>query len=118
MIIEVVMDPSITALIILAGSGLTLLVAATLYYLLKSRSVRTTELYLSGEGENVVSNLSPGVGSLYYGFMKRFAKNLYRVLAESVHTGSLHDWFNFIASWLGLLVLIAILVLILMLTGW
>ncbi|MEL9908362.1 MAG: sodium:proton antiporter [Desulfurococcus sp.] len=116
--IEVVMDPSIIALIILAGSGLTLLVVATLYHLLKSKTVRTTELYLSGEGENAVSNLSPGVGSLYYGFMKRFAKNLYRILIESVHTGSLHDWFNFIASWLGLLVLIAILILVLMLTGW
>jgi len=117
MVVDVISDPSFATLIILAGSGLSLLVASVSYYALKNKGTRISEMYLSGEGEDVVSNPSPGVGSLYYGFMKRFARGLYRLLTEKIHTGSLHDWFSFISSWLGLLVLIAILTLILMLMG-
>ncbi|MCY0868172.1 MAG: sodium:proton antiporter [Desulfurococcus sp.] len=111
-------DPSLAATLVMAGSGVILLVLSILYYTLKSRRVRVSEAYLSGEGEDVVGELSPGVGSLYFSFMKRFAGSLYKVLTERVQTGSLHDWFNFISSWLGLLVLLAIVALILMLTGW
>ena len=81
-----------------------------LYYLLKSRRVRETTMYLSGEPEEVVSMPAPSVGALYWGFMKRFARSLYKALVESVHTGSLHDWFKFISSWLGFLLILLILI--------
>ncbi|MEM1880260.1 MAG: sodium:proton antiporter [Desulfurococcaceae archaeon] len=81
-----------------------------LYYLLKSKRVRETTMYLSGEPEEVVSMPVPSVGALYWGFMKRFARSLYKVLVESVHTGSLHDWFRFISSWLGFLMVLLILI--------
>jgi len=90
--------------------GLVLLVAAVLYYVFKSKRSRETPVYLSGEGEDVVSMIVPSVASLYWGFMKRFAKSLYKALIEKVHTGSLHDWYKFISSWFGALLLISILV--------
>ncbi|ADV65111.1 hypothetical protein [Desulfurococcus mucosus] len=118
MMVDAVVDPTLAASMVLAGAGLSLLASAALYYLLKSKSIRVTGPYLSGEGEDVVGEISPGVGSLYYGFMRRFARSLYRLLTERIHTGSLHGWFMFISSWLGFLVLLTILVLVLMLMGW
>jgi len=44
--------------------------------------------------------------------MRRFARALYRSLVEEVHTGSLHDWFRFLSSWLALLIVMAVLAFI------
>lgn len=91
--------------------GVVLLVLIVIYYSLKSKRIRYTTTYLSGEPESVVSSISPSIASLYWGFMRRFAKTLYRHLVESVHTGSLHDWYRFLSSWLALLLVMAIIAL-------
>lgn len=93
--------------------GFIAIVLTLLYYGLKSRGVRNTSVYLSGEPESVVSSITPSIASLYWGFMKKFAKSLYRILVEKIHTGSLHDWFKFLSSWFSVLLIIAIIVFIL-----
>lgn len=94
-------------------TGFIFSVLLLLYYVLKSNRARITSVYLSGEGENVVSHITPSVGSLYWGFIKRFARALYRSLVEKVHTGSLHDWFKFLSSWFSILLLLAVIVFVL-----
>ncbi len=90
--------------------ALLLVVTLVLYYTLKSRTIRVSDVYLSGEPESVVSRLSPSVVALYWGFMRRFAKSIYNMLISRVHTGSLHDWYKFISSWFGVLILISVVV--------
>jgi len=98
--------------------ALLLLVAVVLYYALKSRITRISDVYLSGEPESVVSTLSPSVAALYWGFMKRFARSIFNTLTSRVHTGSLHDWYKFISSWLGVLILISVVIFtVILLTG-
>jgi hypothetical protein len=91
--------------------GVIVLALIVVYYGLRSKRVRYTTTYLSGEPESAVSSISPSIASLYWGFMRRFAKTLYRHLVESVHTGSLHDWYRFLSSWLALLLLMSIIAL-------
>lgn len=91
-------------------TGVTLAVLTALYYSLKSKRTRVTPVYLSGEPESVVVLVTPSIASLYWGFMKKFAKSLYDVLVNKVHTGSLHDWYKFLTSWLSLLLILAILI--------
>lgn len=105
-------DPFIAVSISSVAMCLVLLVAAILYYALKSRRSRETTVYLSGEPESTVSMITPSILALYWGFMKRFARALYKSLVEDVHTGSLHDWYRFISSWLGLLLVLSVLVYI------
>lgn len=101
-------DPAVAALLATGAWALASLALWLVYSALKNKRVRVTGAYLSGEGEEVVSNLSPGVGSLYWGFVKKYAKRVYGVLTERVHTGSISDWFTFISSWLGLLFALSI----------
>ncbi len=112
-------DPYMAVAISIGVVALLLVITLLLYYMLKSRTIRISEVYLSGESESVVSMISPSVASLYWGFIKRFAKSIFNVLVTKVHTGSLHDWYKFISSWYGILLLISIVVFTtLMLIGW
>ncbi|MEM4481239.1 MAG: sodium:proton antiporter [Desulfurococcaceae archaeon] len=90
------------------SAGLVLALLIFMYYLLKGKRVRETPVYLSGEPEVVVSSTTPSVGSLYWGFIRKFAKSIYSALIEKIHTGSLHDWYRFISSWLSILIITAI----------
>lgn len=89
-------------------TGIVISLLLPLYYVLRSKRIRLTNVYLSGEPENVVAFITPSIMALYWGFMKKFAKSLYRILLEGVHTGSLHDWFKFLSSWLSILLIAAI----------
>ena len=111
-------NPYIAVAISTGLTTISLIVVTLLYYMLKSRINRYSDIYLSGEPESVVSMLTPSIMALYWGFIKRFAKTLYNVLIIRVHTGSLHDWYKFISSWFSLLILISIVVFTaLLLTG-
>ncbi|MEM4717976.1 MAG: sodium:proton antiporter [Desulfurococcaceae archaeon] len=113
MVFTIIIDTFKVIYITTIATGFIFSILLLLFYVLKSNRTRITSVYLSGEGENVVSHITPSVGSLYWGFIKRFAKTLYRSLVEKVHTGSLHDWFKFISSWFSILLLLAIIVFML-----
>jgi hypothetical protein len=112
-------DPYIAVAISIGAVALLLAITLLLYYMLKSRITRVSDVYLSGEPESVVSSISPSIASLYWGFIRRFARSIFNILVTKVHTGSLHDWYKFISSWYGILLLISIVVFTtLMLIGW
>jgi hypothetical protein len=94
-------------------SAIELLVLGITVYLcyigLRSKKVSYTGVYLSGEGEEVVSELTPSVGGLYWAFIRQYARRIYKLILERVQTGSLSDWFYYISSWLGLLVLLSVI---------
>lgn len=110
-------DPLITTIMVFASMGIAFTILYVFYNSLKSKSVRETHIYLSGEPEEVVKEVSPSIGHLYWGFIRKFAKNTYSIILNRIQTGSLQDWFDFISSWLGLLFLLAILMIILYVTG-
>jgi hypothetical protein len=114
----VILNPYEVVYVTTLATGLIVLLLIAIYYALRSRRIRSTSVYLSGEPESVVSSITPSIASLYWGFMKKFAKSLYKLLVERVHTGSLHDWFKFLSSWFSLLLIIAIIIfMIALLTG-
>lgn len=102
-----VLDTFALAYTVTLAAAAAFAVAAAAYYSLRSARARETPVYLSGEPEGVVGSVSPSVGALYWGFMRRFARELYEALTEWVHTGSLHDWYHFLSSWLSFLLLAA-----------
>ncbi len=109
----VILSPYEVVYVTTLVTGFIVLLLITIYYALRSRRIRNTSVYLSGEPESVVSSITPSIASLYWGFIKKFAKSLYKVLVERVHTGSLHDWYKFLSSWFSLLLIIAIIAFIL-----
>lgn len=109
--------PSPVALTISLSSvfAIAILFLTILYLLLRpgKHSRRVTEIYLSGEGEDVVSSYTPSPTNMYWTIIKRFFKYIYEGLVEKMHTGNLIDWASFMASWSGVLILISIAVTIL-----
>ncbi|MGB9827833.1 sodium:proton antiporter [Thermosphaera chiliense] len=106
-------DPLVTTILVFTSMSVSFLVLLIIYQSLKSRVVRETKIYLSGEPEEVVREASPSVGNLYWGFIKKFARSIFNTLINKVQTGSIHEWFSFISSWLGILILLAVLMSIL-----
>jgi hypothetical protein len=106
-------DPLETAILVFTSMFTSFLTLFLIYELLKSKRVRETKIYLSGEPEEIVREPSPSVGNLYWGFIKRFARSVFDTLINKVQTGSLHEWFNFISSWLGILIILAVLMSVL-----
>lgn len=89
----------------------TVIVTLAVLYLLirpKNAGSRVTEIYLSGEGEEVVKSHTPSPINLYWSIMKRFLKSIYDALVMKMHTGNFMDWINFMSSWFGVLILISI----------
>jgi len=102
------------AIIISLNMLIVLTILGLLYIVLKPRSRRVTEIYLSGEGEDVIASkaYTPSPIHLYWGFIKRFARTVYGYLTEAMHTGNLMDWVEYMISWYGLLILISIIILV------
>ncbi len=103
--IDVTIAASINMVVALA-------ILALLYYVLRPRARRVTSVYLAGEGEEIVKSMTPSPLNLYWNFIKRFAKTIYSYLTETMHTGSLMDWAEFMVSWYGLLIILTLLVVI------
>ncbi len=70
---------------------------------------RFTDTYLGGEPESVVDTTTPSPMNLYWGFIKRFGRGLYRSIRDRFHTGNLQDWISLMASWYGLLIILSII---------
>jgi len=102
-------DPLATTILVFASMSISFIALLLVYESLKSRVTRETQIYLSGEPEEVVKEASPSVGNLYWGFIKKFARSIFNTLINKVQTGSIHEWFSFISSWLGILILLAVL---------
>ncbi len=111
-------DPGTVALVLSLLMWVVFGVLAVIYLAVRNNRVRRTDVYLSGEPENIVDKPSPSPANLYWGFLKKFAYGLYKQLRDKVHTGNLQDWVNFMAGWYGLLLIIAIIVGIIYLLKW
>ncbi|MEM4533100.1 MAG: sodium:proton antiporter [Desulfurococcaceae archaeon] len=112
MINEIRLDNPIQAVFyIVINFAILLVVLGAFYILLKPGSRRKTSIYLSGEGEEVISfkSITPSTLNLYWFFIKRFAKKIYEHLVNTIHTGNLMDWVEFMVSWYGLLIIASIL---------
>ena len=105
-------NPVEVAIIASINMGIAMIILALIYYVLRPKTRRVTTVYLAGEGEEVVSSFSPSPLNLYWGFIKRFAKKLYKHFTEAMHTGNLMDWVGYMVSWYGLLIILSLLVLI------
>lgn len=105
-------NPIETAVVASINLAVAMAVLGLIYYFIRPRSRRITEVYLAGEGEEIVSSISPSPLNLYWFFIKRFAKRIYDYLVGAMHTGNLMDWVSYMVSWYGLLILISVLAVI------
>lgn len=101
-------DPGLTALYLSLYMATILVVAVALFAAIAGRRRRVTPIYLGGEPEELVANPTPNPIHLYWGFVKKYCAGVYRVVREKTHTGNLQDWVRLMASWYGLLLLIAL----------
>ncbi|MEM1644445.1 MAG: sodium:proton antiporter [Ignisphaera sp.] len=86
------------------------LVVFIISFSFRSRKVSTegAEMYIGGEGEEILRYKLPSVIALYWGIIKRAWRKAFNILGEAVHTGILNDWLGYMSIWLGLALLIAI----------
>ncbi len=101
-------DPGLTALLLSLYMATVLVFAAALFVAIANKRRRVTPIYLGGEAEELVANPTPNPIHLYWGFVKRYAASVYRVVREKTHTGNLQDWIRLMASWYGMLLFIAL----------
>ena len=105
-------NPVEVTIVVSINMAVAMAVLALIYYLLRPRTRRVTNVYLAGEGEEIVKSITPSPLNLYWNFIKRFARVIYDRLTGVMHTGSLMDWVNYMVSWYGLLILLTILTVI------
>lgn len=81
----------------------------------RSRKVSTegSEMYIGGEGEEVLMHKVPSILALYWGIIRRAWRKAFDVLREAVHTGILNDWLGYMSIWLCLALLIALISVVL-----
>ncbi|MEM0470611.1 MAG: hypothetical protein QXH02_02960 [Desulfurococcaceae archaeon] len=75
-------------------------------------STEGAEMYIGGEGEEVLRRKIPSVLALYWGIVRKAWRRAFETLRDSVHTGVLNDWYGYMSMWLGLVLLIALIALI------
>ncbi len=102
-------DPGLVALAASLFMFTAFIIVLLIYEGLRNKKTRFTETYLGGEPEDIVSNPTPSPANLYWGFVRRFARVLYRAVRDRMHTGNLQDWLLFMTSWYGLLLLVSII---------
>ncbi len=64
------------------------------------RGGESSNPYLSGEGEDVVTSVHAPSTALYWGFVKGWGARLYGYLRETLHNGNLSDWSSYMSLWL------------------
>ncbi|MEM0370973.1 MAG: hypothetical protein QXG46_05380 [Ignisphaera sp.] len=109
-----ILDPVTLSIVV---SGLMLFVAlviAIVISLFRGGKISTegSEMYIGGENEDVLKYRVPSVIALYWGIVKRAWRKAFEYLRDAVHTGVLNDWYGFMSSWLGFLLLIALIAIL------
>ena len=75
-------------------------------------SVEGDEMYIGGEGEDVLRHRVPSVLALYWGILRRAWRKSVEYLRNSIHTGVINDWYGFMSIWLTLLLVIALVLVV------
>lgn len=106
-----VLDP-FTATLIMTGT--MLLVAAIInIIILFVRRARVSqlgeEMYIGGEGEDILSLKIPSMLALYWGIIKRSWRKAFDILRDTVHSGILNEWYGYMSIWLSFLLLFSII---------
>ena len=107
------LDTFAEALLATAGMFSIAGVVALIYWVLRrgiptQRSGESTEPYIGGEAESVVSRIDVSAQNLYWGFVEGVARGIYRFLREFMHSGKLNEWAGYMAGYYGLLLIVAI----------
>ncbi len=123
MVKTIVVNPVYLAIVLSIIMGLSTLVLYILFRAVIAKySVRSgdaVEPYIGGEHPSILSRPFVAQSNLYWGFVKRNFVKAYGFLKGEMHTGRLSDWIKYMSSWLGLLLLIALVVIIaLIIGGW
>ena len=109
--VVITLTPQELVLALTGAMGLGALALGLLYKALKPKhEVRedlSTEPYLSGEGEEVVTEVTAPSPGLFWGFVSGWGKKLYGYLRERMHNGILSDWGSYMASWMCIASLVA-----------
>ncbi len=109
--VTISIPPQELALVLSGAMVLGALALAILYKALKPktrlRQDLSSEPYLSGEGEEVVSEVTAPSLGLFWGFIEGWGMKLYDYLRDKMHNGILSDWGSYMAAWMCLATLIA-----------
>ncbi len=113
MAVEVITNPQVAMLLCTLGSIFVGGIVALIYLLLKSSygssEGEAEEPYICGEPPTVVKSLTGPSEGMYWGFVKRVARSLYKYFRDLMHTGRLSDWAGYMSGWYGFLVITALI---------
>lgn len=101
----------------LALTSVMLLLMIVIYAIVLSiRRARTSqfseEMYIGGEGEDILSLKVPSVLALYWGIIRRSWRRAFDILRGAVHSGVLNEWYSYMNIWLSLLILLSIIAIV------
>lgn len=96
----------------------SVLVASSLvmYLIYVSLSRKTTQVgseysepYIGGEPADVIRSVDVPVHNLFWGIVRGTGRRLYMFLRDQMHNGVLNDWGVYMATYIGLLALVALI---------
>lgn len=99
------------SLILTGAMFFTVLIISIITVIIRGKriSLEGDEMYIGGEGEEVLMYRVPSVIALYWGIVKKAWKKAFEMLRDAVHTGILNDWYGYMGIWLGLILLLALI---------
>lgn len=114
MILNIVSDTITTSLVITSVMIFIVLIIVFLARLARGRrtSHEGDEIYIGGESEEILRHKIPSVLALYWGIVKKAWRKACEILSNTIHTGVLNDWYEYMGIWLGLILFMALTIII------
>ncbi len=93
-------------LILTTGMVMIVVIGIAIFSRLVKSSSEGNEMYIGGEGEDILSLKVPSSEALYWGLVRRVLGNTYRIIRDVLHSGILNEWYVYMS--LSFIVLLAL----------
>lgn len=97
-----------STLILTTGMVVIVLIGIAIFNRLVKSSSEGSEMYIGGEGEDILSLKIPSSEALYWGLVRRVLGNTYRILRDIVHSGILNEWYVYMTLSFVVLLILAV----------
>ncbi|MEM2038886.1 MAG: hypothetical protein QXN79_00135 [Zestosphaera sp.] len=107
------LDPWTATLFLSGVLVLSSLVMYLIYVSLSRKTIQTSseysEPYIGGESVTAIRSVDVSVRNLFWGIVRGAGRRLYTFLRDQMHNGVLNDWGVYMVTYIGLLVLVALI---------
>lgn len=107
------LDPWTATLFLSSVLVVSSLAMYLIYVSLSKKTAQTSseysEPYIGGESASIIRSVDVSVRNLFWGIVRGAGRRLYAFLRDQMHNGVLNDWGVYMATYIGLLALVALI---------